>query len=257
MRLNSGQEGPFGPAREWLNRVISGRRPATPVPTPEASASAADVQARLKHAARCYTNAALPADAARVYQRLGDHLNAAYALERDGRPRDAAVAFEQAGDWRQAARCHMEAGAPDRAANCFLRAGQPLHSAWVWVDRVGRPRAALSALAQAADPETAAAQLGAELVRARIEAETGARRGAARRLRGVADEMARTRTPFGDPPVYTWAIRVADALDRPDLRALVHASAIASGGAGARDLWERWPDGDWETLTSLDQQTGS
>jgi hypothetical protein len=223
----------------------------------------------LHRAARCYLAAGLADDACRCFEGAGDAVAAARLHEQQQRWEPAATGYAAAGAWADAARCWLRCARPAAAADCLVKAGDPLRAAWVFADQAGLHGRARSLLAQVAD-ESAGAQLGAELVRARCEAGTGAHDPAARRLRHVldrlreppaaparpatagAEEEGRRAAAARDGPrrpavvgVHTgelidWALAVAEALRRPDLGVLTHAAATAVGMPGAEQRWERW-----------------
>jgi hypothetical protein len=219
----------------WLQSVIQ-RRSA---PASAAPHSATSTPPLLQRAAECYAQAGWDDDASRVFEQLGDDLHAAPYHERQGRWKQAALCYARAGDWQRAARCYISSGQPDEAAECLIKAGQMLDAAWTWAHmthRYHRAEAVLREFAPQSDPD----RLAVQLTLARCEAGTNEQSQAAARLFNALTSIRDLPPDFNRRRLHDWALLVADVLHRPDLTALLHATAVISGMPQAHEQWEEW-----------------
>lgn len=204
----------------------------------------------LQMAARCYAAAGWAGDACRVFEQLGDDRNAAAYHEQLGRWRQAALCYARASDWQSAARCYSRCNLHDDAAECLLRAGQTLQAAWMWADLAHRYVRAEAAVREAA-LESEADRVAVELILARCDAGRGSPTEASRRLRQAVSQFPDLPPDANRRRLYDWAFAVAEALQRPDLTALIHAAAVSSGIPRAHEQWESWATGTLGDATGV------
>lgn len=193
----------------------------------------------LARAAHCYERAGWLDDASRCYTALDDHTAVARLHEAAQRWEAAAGAHGRADAWRDAARCYLRAERPGDAAESLLAAGETLEGCWLLASRLqafGRAQAAAEALAPGS-PEQALAR---QLVIARCRAARGAKADAAAQVRTAAEALQGLAPGRGRQRVANWALDVADALERPDLAALIHAAAHRAALPHAAARWEGW-----------------
>ncbi len=194
----------------------------------------------LLRAAHCYVRAGWADDAGRCFQGAGHPLAAARLYEQRRQWAPAARAYAEAAEWQGAGRCYLRAGEPGPAADCLLKAGQKLEAAWILAAELHQFRRAheLARASGAADSDRDEA-LARELVLARCEAGLDQSRDAARRLRGLLDELPGLLPMIGQRAERR-ALAVAGSLGRPDLQALILAAASRAGIPGAFERWQAW-----------------
>ena len=189
----------------------------------------------LKKAASCYLKAGWLSEACRVWKQIGDYHQAAQIYEEQENWAEAASCYRQAQNWSKAANCYLKDGQAEAAAQCLLEAGETLKAAWIWVSQlkqVYRTREALSSFV----PQTETQELEIELITAHCEASTGKKRESAIRLREQLDSLLE----YPQAHLYEWALTIAQAIKRPDLAALIHATAVRAKLPNAVAVWETW-----------------
>jgi hypothetical protein len=197
-----------------------------------------DRAALLNKAVSCYWQANCNDDACRCLEKLGDFGGAAPLHERAGRWDRAAWCFEQAGHWPAAARCYRQANEPLEAVRCLINASELLEAGWLLAHEAHRGDHARAILAQV-NPQTTEEQLALALAKARCM--VGSERHAAGNVvRRVADGLAQTAPGPGRERVMQWALTLAEVLDRPDLTAQLHATAVDTAIPQAAERWEQW-----------------
>lgn len=223
----------------WLRGLhvqdFSAPGPASEPPVSQQSAGL------LQRAAQCYARAGWTPEAGRAFERMGDHARAASCHEQMGHWDEAARAYSRASEWESAARCWLRGDRPEDAAECLHKAGQTIEAAWLLADRAGRFGQASDLVGEGL-PDEPLDRVAVELIRARCDA--GQRphhaRGA-RRLRDVIAQLAGL-TDSRRARLFERAFAVAEALGRPDLAALLHATAVSSRLPGATAHWDRWAE---------------
>ncbi|MCP5419575.1 MAG: hypothetical protein H6970_04275 [Gammaproteobacteria bacterium] len=193
----------------------------------------------LRRAARCYLQAGLLDEACRCFERLPDARQAALLHERQRRWAQAAAWYERVPAWKEAARNHERCEQYEAAAQCWLQAGERLLAAWTLADRasrISRVRELLSGF----EPAGSVQALELRLIRARCLAGEEERPVAARCLRDVVAGLADLDESAARQRPVDWAVRVAEALRRPDLAALTYATAVQVGISGSSERWTAW-----------------
>jgi hypothetical protein len=184
----------------------------------------------LARAADCYLRAGVPLDAVRCYRAAGRHLSAAQILQELGM-------FTQAAQDYAMAQAHEEAS-------------------WILAHHLGDIPAARAELA-AAEAATGAASASADQTHAAAVARTRKLRRRVIRARcNVVENVAGTETLTiladvieylehevdtpGGTSIEERAVVVAEAINRPDLVALLFASALRGGWYQAAERWNAW-----------------
>ena len=189
----------------------------------------------LQKAAQCYVKAGWLADASRVWLQIGDYHQAAQIYEQQEQWAQAAQCYRQGAEWSNAARCYLLCGQAEAAADCWIQGGETLKAAWIWADQlqqVYRTQAQLKSII----PQTEAEALEIELITARCEASTGKKRESALRLREQLEPLLK----FPQKHLYEWALSIAQVITRPDLSALIYATAVRAKIPNAESEWEAW-----------------
>ena len=189
----------------------------------------------LQKAAQCYVKAGWLTEACRVWKQIGDYQQAAQTYEQQSDWAEAASCYRQAQNWTKAAFCYLKDGEKEIAAECWLAAGETLKAAWIWVSQlkqVYRTKEVLSNFV--AQTETQALEI--ELITAHCEANTGKKRESAIRLRALLEPLLDNPQPH----LYQWALTIAERIKRPDLAALIHATAVRGNLPNAVAQWETW-----------------
>ena len=183
---------------------------------------------------------------------------AAACYVRAGVPLDAVRCYRAAGSYRRAADIWARLGAFPEAARDYAAAGAHEEAAWIFADHLGdipAARAELAAAADAAaaaapaDPGTAqpAASRAADLRRRLILARCNAAENVAGAetlailtevMRHLEDEVE----PLGRASIELRAVVVAEAMNRPDLVALLFAAAVRGGRPRAAERWNAWSE---------------
>ncbi len=203
-----------------------------------------------QRAARCYAMAGWPDDACRMFEDLGDDHHAGPYHEQQGRWEDAAMCYARAEEWQNAARCYLECQKPDDAAKSLLKAHQVLQAAWVWADHAGQFVRAEATLQQFI-PQTETDQLSVNLILARCGAVPAHQMQAAQRLHRTIEQLVTLPPDFQRQRLHNWALRVADALNRPDLITSLHAVGVRADLPAAHEQWERWSFDIWGDATGI------
>jgi hypothetical protein len=176
----------------------------------------------LRRAASCYQRGGWPHEAARCYRAAGSHQLAAQAWESCGAFADAVVDFEAAGLVERAAWLlahHLEDPAGARA----VIAG---------ASEVGR---------REGDRLSEGTHLLRRLVLARCDvAEERAGQLVHETLTQVMDRLAARGGGSQNPELESWAVLTAEAMQRPDLVALIFAAAVRGHRFEARARWDEW-----------------
>jgi hypothetical protein len=190
----------------------------------------------LNRAARLYRDAGLDDDACRCLERSGDFAAAGLIHRHAGRFAEAAFCFERAGQTLQAARAHESAGSFADAARCYEATECHLEAAWLLAHRLGSPARALAMVAHLPESDRDTA-LAVALVRARCRAATRPREAAAELRRVIVGLASDRAQAFRYHLTFSWALAVADSLNRPDLTASLYA--IHPDGTAAWAGWAR------------------
>ncbi|AFZ01321.1 formylglycine-generating enzyme family protein [Calothrix sp. PCC 6303] len=192
----------------------------------------------LQKAAQCYMKAGWFADACRVWEQLGEYHQAAQIYEEQENWQKAAQCYEQAQNWAKAAECYLIGDEPEAAANSWLQAGETLQAAWIWSDslkQVYRTKVELSNFI----PQTEIQALEIELITARCHAISAKKRESALILREQLNQILKLVTP-SQRHLYTWGLRIAEVIKRPDLTALVYATGYRAKLPNVCKEWEIW-----------------
>ena len=202
----------------------------------------------LKKAAQCYVKAGWLEDACRVWEQLGEYQQAAQIYEEQENWEKAAQCYEQEKDWPNAARCYLMCDQAETAANCWLEAGERLQAAWIWADKL---KQVYQVKAELSDfiPQTEIEELEIELITARCYASSGEKRESALIIREQLNQLLKLLSP-SHRYLYTWALRIACAIARPDLSALIYATAYRAKLPEVCKEWEIW------ALATLGDATG-
>lgn len=193
----------------------------------------------LNRAAHCYLSADLLDDACRCFEQLEDYARAARLHERRERWEPAARCYERARTWADAARCYLHCALPEEAARCLLKTANPLEAAWILAEQAHHFERA-HAVSQAITPTGLAEALAVKLITARCQAGWQHPEQAAAILRDVLRRLADLEANPERQRLETWALAVAEVLQRPDLSASLHAAAVVAGTPGAVRRWEVW-----------------
>ena len=185
-------------------------------------------KALICRAAACYERAGLTENAAQCWEDGGEPARAAPLHRALGRLEQAALAHERAGQPGPAAECYAAAGDHAAALGCLVAAGQLLEAAWTAAHHLGRVAEARALLGRV-EAEDELTRLSLALVRDRC-----ARRGEA--VVAIAD--AWPGLGLGAPRLASWALALAEAIDRPDLSAMLYAAM--DGSPGVANAWESW-----------------
>lgn len=188
-------------------------------------------------AGRCWLAAGAEDEALAAFEAADAHSSLAALYERKGRFGEAGAAYEKTALWMDAARCYRIAGQLEDAERCLGLGEIPLRRAWALAHEHGRTEEALQVLDTA--PTRDAGEIsGALLVLARVDVARGARDEAARKIWLVLPKLAAISPASGFRIVFGWAVAIAELLRRPDLAAIVLASAPR--GFEADVLWDEW-----------------
>ena len=202
----------------------------------------------LQKAAQCYVKAGWLEDACRVWEQLGEYQKAAQIYEEQEKWLKAAQCYQEVKNWANAACCYLMCDQAETAANCWLEAGETLQAAWIWADnlkQVYQVKAELSNFV----PQTEIEELEIELITARCHATTGQKRESALIIREQLDQLLKLLTP-SQRHLYNWALRIACAIARPDLSALIYATGYRAKLPNVCKEWEAW------ALATLGDATG-
>lgn len=185
----------------------------------------------LARAAACYVRAGLPLDAVRCYRAAGSY-------------RPAADIWARLGAFPEAARDYAAAGAHEEAA-------------WIFAHHLGDIPAARAELA-AADAAAAAAPAGPGTAQPAASRAADLRRRLILAWCNTAENVAGAETlailtevmrhlehevePLGRISIEERAVVVAEAMNRPDLVALLFAAAVRGGRPRAAERWNAWSE---------------
>ncbi|MGK7874143.1 MAG: SUMF1/EgtB/PvdO family nonheme iron enzyme [Xenococcaceae cyanobacterium] len=189
----------------------------------------------LQKAAHCYEKAGWLEEAGRVWATLEEYTQAAKCYEQPENWEKAAHCYIQASEWGDAARCYLLAKQPEAAADCWFQGGEPLKAAWIKADKLKQIYQTQLVLAQLT-PQTPTQEIEIELITARCEASRRKKSQAAKSLRKLLD----FQVSIGDKHLYEWGLRIAQVINRPDLRALIYAAAVRAKIPNAIEEWEKW-----------------
>jgi tetratricopeptide (TPR) repeat protein len=193
----------------------------------------------LNRAAHCYLSADLLDDACRCFEQLEDYARAARLHERQERWEPAARCYERARTWADAARCYLQCALPEEAARCLLKTDNSLDAAWILAEQAHRFERAYD-ISQAIMPTGLAEALAVKLITARCQAGWQHPEQAVVILGDVLRRLAELEANPERQRLETWALTVAEVLQRPDLSATFHAAAVVAGTPGAVRRWEVW-----------------
>ena len=199
----------------------------------------------LQKAAQCYVKAGWLTEACRVWIQIGDYHQAAQTYEQQEQWAEAAQCYRQTKNWSKAAFCYLKDEEVETAAECWIVGGETLKAAWIWVSQlkqVYRTKEALSNFV----PQTETQRLEIELITAHCEASTGKKRESAKRLTEQLEPLLNTPLPH----LYEWALTISEVINRPDLTALIYATAVRGKIPNAISQWEIW------ALAKLGDATG-
>ena len=202
-------------------------------------------QELLQKAAQCYIQAGWLTEACRVWVQIGDYHQAAQIYEQQSQWAEAASCYRQAQNWSKAAFCYLKDGQAEAAAECWIAGGETLKAAWLWVSQlkqVYRTKESLSSFVV----ETEIQRIEIELINAHCEASRGKKRSSAKRLREQLEPLLNNPQPH----LYQWALTIAEVIKRPDLTALIYATAVRAKVPNASSQWETW------ALAKLGDATG-
>ncbi|AFZ01320.1 formylglycine-generating enzyme family protein [Calothrix sp. PCC 6303] len=192
----------------------------------------------LQKAAQCYMKAGWFADACRVWEQLGDYQQAAQCYEQQENWQKAAQCYEQAQNWAKAAHCYLMCEDGEAAANSWLQAGETLQAAWIWADSLQQVYRTKGELINFI-PQTEIQALEIELITARCHASSGKKRESALILREQLNQILKLVTP-SNRHLYTWGLRIAEVIRRPDLTALMYATGYRAKLPNVCKEWEIW-----------------
>ncbi|MBO3459567.1 SUMF1/EgtB/PvdO family nonheme iron enzyme [Aetokthonos hydrillicola Thurmond2011] len=189
----------------------------------------------LLKAAQCYIKAGWLADACRVWEQIGEYQQAAQTYEEQSLWEQAAQCYTKAKNWSNAARCYLMCEQPQAAASSWLEAGDTLQATWILADsllQIYQVQAQLTNFS----PQNPTQAIEIELITARCEASSRKKSQSATRLRQQLDSLLTQSQQH----LYTWALRIAQVLNRPDLTALIYATAYRAKIPDACQQWEKW-----------------
>ncbi|MBO3459577.1 SUMF1/EgtB/PvdO family nonheme iron enzyme [Aetokthonos hydrillicola CCALA 1050] len=124
---------------------------------------------------------------------------------------------------------------PQAAVDSWIEAGDTLQAAWILADsllQIYQVRAQLTNFI----PQNQTQAIEIELITARCEASRRKKSQSAIRLRQQLDPLLTQSQQH----LYTWALRIAQVLNRPDLTALIYATAYRAKIPNACQQWEQW-----------------
>jgi hypothetical protein len=173
---------------------------------------------------------------------------AATCYQRGGWPHEAARCYREAGSPGLAARAWEDAGAMVDAATDFAAAGMVGEAGWLLVHHLGDPTAARAVIAgipvreRSLGPGAIAfAPLLDRLVLARCDVADGVvDRESRDALSAVMDRLANRGRVSTPENLESWAVLTAEAMQRPDLVALIFAAAVRGHHHGALARWREW-----------------
>ncbi|MEH2368496.1 SUMF1/EgtB/PvdO family nonheme iron enzyme [Nostoc sp.] len=192
----------------------------------------------LQKAAQCYVEAGWLAEACRVWEQIGEYKQAAESYEQLSNWSKAAHCYQQTQNWSNAARCYLMCEQPQAAADCWLQAGEPLKALWIWADnlqQVYRVQAELSNFVA----QTQIQALERQLIIARCQASSSQKKESALILKEQLNPLLKLLTPT-QQHLYQWALKIAEVLTRPDLTALIYATAYKAKMPNICQQWEQW-----------------
>ncbi|MBW4635072.1 MAG: SUMF1/EgtB/PvdO family nonheme iron enzyme [Iphinoe sp. HA4291-MV1] len=199
----------------------------------------------LQKAAQCYLEAGWLIEACRVWEQIGDYHQAAQTYEQQANWQKAAQCYQKAQNWSNAARCYLMCEQPQAAADCWLQAGQILQAAWIWADKQKQFHRTQAQLANII-PQNQTQAIEIELITARCQASTGKKSESALILREQLEPLLK----LPQKHLYEWALTIAQVLTRPDLTALIYATAYRAKMPNACKEWEKW------AISTLGDATG-
>lgn len=192
----------------------------------------------LQKAAQCYVKEGWLTEACRVWEKIGEYQQAAPTYEEIGNWSKAASCYEKTKNWLKAAQCYLKCEQAEAAANCYLQAGESLQAAWIWADKLEqsyRSQAEISNFVSQTETEA----LEIELIKARWEASSQKKRESSKRVREQLEPLLKLLTP-SKRHLYEWALKISQEITRPDLTALIYATAYRARIPNACKEWEIW-----------------
>ncbi|OUL34966.1 sulfatase-modifying factor protein [Nostoc sp. T09] len=199
----------------------------------------------LQKAAFCYVEAGWLAEACRVWEQIGDYHQAALTYEQMSNWAKAAHCYQLTQNWSNAARCYLMCEQPQAAADCWQKVGETLKAAWIWADNLQQIYLTQSQLSNFI-PQTETEALEIQLIIARCEASSGKKAESAKRLKEQLEPLLKQ----GQKHLYEWALTIAKVLTRPDLTAVIYATAYRGNMLNACQEWEQW------AISTLGDATG-
>ena len=192
----------------------------------------------LQKAAQCYVKAGWLEDACRVWEQLGEYQKAGQIYEEQENWEKAAQCYEQEKNWASAARCYLMCDQAETAVNCWLEAGERLQAAWICADKLKQVYQVKAELSNFV-PQTEIEVLEIELITARCYASSGKKRESALIIREQLNQLLKLLSP-SHRYLYNWALRIAEVISRPDLSALIYATAYRAKLPEVCKEWEVW-----------------
>ncbi|OUL34962.1 sulfatase-modifying factor protein [Nostoc sp. T09] len=206
----------------------------------------------LQKAAACYQQAGWLAEACRLWEQIGEYHQAAITYEQLGNWAKAAHCYQQTQNWSKAAHYYQKAQQPQAAADCYLQANDTLKAAWIYVDslqQIYRVQAQLTNFVA----QTEIQALEIQLITARCQASSNKKAESALILREQLNPLLKLLTP-SQQHLYQWALKIAQVLTRPDLTALIYATAYKAKMPNICQQWEQWAITTFKDATGVPKQ---
>ncbi len=192
----------------------------------------------LKKAAECYVKAGWWMDACRVWEKMGEYQQAALIYEQEGNWLKAGECYRKIENWKKAAECYQKGEEAEAALECWLKAGEILQVAWIWVDTFQQSHQSQAEIKKILHP-TESQKLEIELITARWEASGNKTRESGKRLRELLEVLRKELRP-SKRYLYEWGLKIAKEIKRPDLTALIYATAYRAKMPNVCKEWEIW-----------------
>jgi tetratricopeptide (TPR) repeat protein len=221
---------------KWLKKLSFNRKSSKHHASHYHQASQGELMQR---AARCYALAGWNADACRMFVQLGDDRHAAAYFEKLGQYQRAGECYSRVAEWLNAARCFMQCHLKDQAASCYDKAGDRIQASWMWAHDVHHYQKALALVSQI-EATSDTDRLFVQLIQARCDAGTARHSHAAKKLHQCIAQLESMPPDMHQHQAYDWCMAIAQHLNRPDLMALIHATALTCHRPNAQENWETW-----------------
>ncbi len=192
----------------------------------------------LKKAAECYVKAGWWMDACRVWEKMGEYQQAALIYEQEGNWLKAGECYRKIENWKKAAECYQKGEEAEASLECWLAAGEILQAAWIWVDTFQQSHQSQAEIRKILHP-TESQELEIELITARWEASGNKTRESGKRLRELLERLRKELRP-SKRYLYEWGLKIAKEIKRPDLTALIYATAYRAKMPNVCKEWEIW-----------------